>query len=196
VTFAPPPRLTPPPPPALPRTISAAVSAGSAATYAAARAARAARRIVSDASAASAYAADAAASDASDASDVAARNAVWLMVSADATALETGSSDPSLLDRPLWREWSGYEDRDGRYIVTMVPQGITENWSRLKSELSKRADEYWQVWLDWYDAVLDGRPPWPALNEKQRDDLTVAIALIDDKTWKQGPSSPTRRSSG
>ncbi|MGD0763882.1 MAG: hypothetical protein ABR929_11985 [Roseiarcus sp.] len=58
----------------------------------------------------------------------------------------------------------------------------------MKVALPKRAGESWQFWLDWYEAILNGRSPWPALNDKQREDLTIAIALIDDKIWKQGPA--------
>ncbi|MGO4869816.1 MAG: hypothetical protein ACLPGW_04285 [Roseiarcus sp.] len=51
-----------------------------------------------------------------------------------------------------------------------------------------RRGENWRVWVDWYHEILYGRPPWPALSDKQREDLTIAIALIDEEIWKQGPA--------
>jgi hypothetical protein len=150
-------------------TAAVAVAAAAAAVVAsdAADATLAAAQAV-DASAAAAAAAayDSASNASAKRNAVAAGDAVWLIVSTDATALETRAGALSLLDCPLWGEWSGHEDREGRHIVTFVPQWLTQNWSRLKSLLLERSGENWQVWLDWYDAVLNGRPPWPRCERK------------------------------
>jgi hypothetical protein len=190
---------------------AAEVAAVDAAAYAAVEAAGAAAYAAVDAAGASAYAADAdaayaavkAADAAAYAADADARadaaaaaatagEAIWRTVSTDATALEMlGGAPPPLdppLDLPLWVEWRAGAGRGGRFESGRMLYEINESWLRLKAELSNRAAENWQVWLDWYDAILYGRPPWPALSDKRREDLTIAIALIDDKTWRQGPT--------
>jgi len=88
----------------------------------------------------------------------------------------------------LWARQQVDKGDGFRVVPVSAPNEIAEHWRQLKVALPKRASENWQVWLDWYDAILHGRPPWPALNEKQREDLAIAIALIDDKIWKQGPA--------
>ncbi|MFZ1963800.1 MAG: hypothetical protein WAU78_10125, partial [Roseiarcus sp.] len=118
----------------------------------------------------------------------AAQTAILRTVSDDATALETLAVAASLVDLPLWEEWRADESGEGRLWSARMPTEINADWLRVKAELPKRAGENWRVWLDWYEAILNGRPPWPALNDKQREDLTIAIALIDDKIWKQGPA--------
>jgi len=172
---------------------TAAASAASAADAASASAAyaayaTAAASAADAASAAAAYAADAYAAACTADAAASARKAIWRRLSADATDLETLGGAVMLSELPVWGEWRADASRGGRLELVGVPPEISRNWSRLKAELPKRAGENWQVWLDWYDGVLNGRPPWPALGEKQREDLTVAIALIDDKIWRQGPA--------
>jgi hypothetical protein len=133
-------------------------------------------------------AADAFAAAVAVATDEDAWKAIWQRLSADATTRETFRGAASVLELPLWGEWGEDASRAGRLKPAGMPSEINTIWTRLRAELPKRADENWQVWLDWYDSVLNGRPPWPALSDKQREDLTMAIALISDKIWKRGPA--------
>ena len=117
----------------------------------------------------------------------AARALIWRTVSVDAAFLESSLDAHRVIEYPLW----GTQPVSGPGSAgqpASAPNEIVEHWRQLKSALPKRAGENWQVWLDWYDAVLNGRRPWPALDEKQREDLTVAIALIGQELWRQGPA--------
>jgi len=171
---------------------AAAADAASAFTAAASASSYAAAAAASTSTSAPASAAYAAAAASGSASASAGRAAVWQTVSADATALETLGAALSLIDIPLWGEWHSDGGRAGRLEPSDMSPAISREWARLQVELSKRAGENWRVWLDWYDAILKGRPPWPALNEKQREDLTIAIALVEDKFWNQGPTVANR----
>jgi hypothetical protein len=112
---------------------------------------------------------------------------VWRMISVDAAFLEGSLDAHMLVDYPLWGRAPEVRGLAFPMQPASAPTAISDGWSKLKVALLKRDGENWHVWLDWYDAILNGRPSWPALNEKQREDLTIAIALIDDKIWKQGP---------
>jgi hypothetical protein len=164
-----------------------AVVVAAAAAAATASSAAAVAHAAAQAADAAAAAADAAAY-ASDAQDYAlARTMIWRTVSSDATLLDAPGDSLSPTDLPLWGVWRADTVRGGQFESAAVPSWIDGNWTRLRGELLRRQGENWRVWVDWYHEVLYGRPPWPALNEKQREDLAVAIALIDDKVWKQGP---------
>lgn len=113
---------------------------------------------------------------------------IWRMISVDATFLEGSLDAHMLVDYPLWGREPAVSGLAFPMQPASAPTAISEGWSNLKAALPKLAGENWQVWLDWYDAILNGRAPWPALNEKRREDLTIRIALIDDKIWRQGPA--------
>jgi len=93
---------------------------------------------------------------------------VWAAVAADCSKAAAGVS---ILRAPLW------EDSDNPPI---------EVW-RSVAEIWRRDGANWRLWIDWYDAALEGRPllgdwdrHWALLNE---------IALIDPEDWDAGPES-------
>ncbi len=52
-------------------------------------------------------------------------------------------------------------------------------------DLSSSSMSDWQFWIDWYDALLDGRP---MLGDAGRTwEMLEQIALIDPETWDKGP---------
>ncbi|MFZ2493409.1 MAG: hypothetical protein WA208_18160 [Thermoanaerobaculia bacterium] len=129
--------------------------------YAAARAAeRAAIAIVvnstHNAAAATDYAADAT-------NDTA---AFWSALSSDATRIQDKRVKPEVVaSSALWPQAS--------------PPEINELWQEMKRDL-RAAGHDWDVWLDWYDARLDG-----LFRDEKRE---RAYVLIFDDLWKAGPA--------
>ena len=154
------------------RTTDAAAHAAYAAThaahattavahaYAATHAARAA--------AAADAAADAAARDATNAAAFAAvfTAAAWSAASVEAAALEKGQAPERVVAMPLWSE--------------EMPVRMRITWAELQDHLNN-ANEGWEVWTDWYEDRLHGRPFNKPLEE--------ARVLIPDEIWKQGPKA-------
>ncbi|MGX0901693.1 hypothetical protein ACSSV8_000247 [Roseovarius sp. MBR-79] len=93
---------------------------------------------------------------------------VWGAVREDAEFVASGDA-PDL--RPLWP--------DG-------PGPLAQMWDDVKSRVAKAPDaQDWQFWIDWYDALLDGRP---MLGDPARTwEMLEKIALIDPATWDKGP---------
>lgn len=166
-------------------------------TAAAARAARASARGIDASVRAAADAADAAAAFAAAAAYVAAEAlparataaraaAIAAAASYAAFAVEVGQTH-GLISEKLWRD-----DPATRAIIPRVgksvPDLFADLWRDLKTWLLVREGENWSVWTDWYDAWLDGRDQFPQLSAKAREDLDIAICLIPDADWQEGPA--------
>lgn len=67
----------------------------------------------------------------------AARHVFWSAVTDDLSAIESGEA---LSDRPLWPGG--------------VPYAVAENWRALIDALP--SEDHWRVWIDWYEARLNG----------------------------------------
>ncbi len=104
----------------------------------------------------------------------------WEMLSVDATFLER-TTDVAYLSRlPFWTLDS--RTLGERLLRNYFPEAKLESsWGQLKESLSARKGEDWQVWIDWYEARLHGRDPWP-------EEVEVACALIPNEMWEQGPA--------
>jgi hypothetical protein len=63
-----------------------------------------------------------------------------------------------------------------------------EVWGKLKKlTQTDNAEDSWQFWIDWYDALLEGRT---LLSDPKRSvDMLEQIALIDPETWDAGPET-------
>jgi hypothetical protein len=92
---------------------------------------------------------------------------------ADAALIESGGSrDKSvalaaeLAARPLW--------------PGETPFWAAEPWAQLKP-LLLAVDEDWEVWTEWYEDRLAGRP--------SDQELELARALLPDDLWQQGPKA-------
>ncbi len=165
---------------------AASFSAASAADYAAASFS-AASSSASSASSAADYAAASAASaaartSASSAARAAASN-MWKMASTDASLIEAGRN---VMDRALWLQPTRGAVRGFR--SHSPPDWASTAWRELKTQLLADGD-HWQVWIDWYEAILKGKSPYPNINGKARESLEMQIALLPDELWKQGPKA-------
>ncbi|WP_421982592.1 P-loop NTPase fold protein [Roseibium sp.] len=126
------------------------------------------------ASAATYYAAATAyyAADTATATD-AANTAFAATDAADPTALETdrrqimsGLSPADLADLPLWPD-------------SQIPDDLYKDWENLKSTLLSLGQN-WEVWTDWYESRLSGRPA-------QSTALEVARVTLPEAMWREGP---------
>ena len=61
------------------------------------------------------------------------------------------------------------------------PDWLAPVWTGLREALVA-SDESWQFWVDWYEALRDGRPA-------DEEALEVARVTIADETWLEGPTS-------
>lgn len=94
-----------------------------------------------------------------------AKLAVWAALDKDADRLEQGMAHLTLAVQPLWPD--------------TPPEGLAQAWPTLRARLLE-ADPTWQVWTDWYQDRLDGKP----INEA----LEIEKALIPDEDWDTGPA--------
>ncbi len=165
----------------------AASTYASYASYAAADAADTAARSAASASAASAASAadasarSAASADASYASVAA--SAVWAAVSADATVLAGGL--PGAMTGPLWRRVELGADGAVSVVDVAVPVWADTLLGALPFELLARG-AHWSIWLDWYDAVLNNKPPW-GLPRDVCNEVMYQLLTLDESEWKKGP---------
>ncbi len=98
----------------------------------------------------------------------AAHHDIWSMLSHDASTLEADFSPKSLMKSPLWLE--------------DAPRWASEAWRDLKAYLAQFPEEHWEVWTDWYEARLEGRPiDW----DLQRKRVMIPY---EEKLWDQGPT--------
>ena len=154
-------------------------AAAACAAYAAVRAVDAAEAFVSfagpqgytAAAAAAAAAADAAAvaytsfatANTSSAALAAARAGSWAAVLADVTFFRPSAQ---LADRPLWP--------DG-----VPPPWAPSSWHSLVSVLPE--GENWDVWSDWYEALIKGRP--------LREEIEIIYATVPEEKWNESPAA-------
>lgn len=182
-------------------TVASAAASAASASAAAASAAASAAAFAADASAFAAsavFAADAAtsatfasgafasavfasavfasASAAAFASAADADAEVWSNISHDVTAIDGGLSPSELAGQPIWM--TGRE----------IPNWAMASWQNLKRHLVA-ADEGWEVWTEWYEARLAGRPTYPNLSAKANEEIELARALIPNEMWEAGPAA-------
>jgi len=90
----------------------------------------------------------------------------WEALSNDCKFLMVREKAVDLAYRPLWSGEKGIEVR-------------MNHWTRLKKTLHGQAQD-WQVWIEWYEDRVQGRPFNQGLEE--------AIANFDPDFWKKGPA--------
>ncbi|MEM6384289.1 MAG: hypothetical protein AAF739_16570 [Pseudomonadota bacterium] len=149
----------------------AAARAADAAAYAADAADAAAR--AADAAAYAADAAYAAADAAARAAYAAAYAADAAYAAADAADVEAIEAGKTLALQPLWPDGESNWAR--------------KNWQTLRQSLLD-LEEDWEVWIDWYEARLQGKPTF-RLSAAANERIEVARVLeIEEEDWKQGPA--------
>ena len=117
---------------------------------------------------AAAYAANACAAANANAAAADGADLVWAAIRLDAEQTAGGDFPDALA---LWPEGK---------------EPLAKEWGLIKSQLSKSSDiAGWEFWIEWYDALLDGRP---ILGDAARTwEMLEEIALIDAATWDAGP---------
>jgi hypothetical protein len=114
----------------------------------------------------------------------AARNAAfadamfWTAISLDAAIMESGSAHETLHSSPLWLP-TDFSGRVAEATFDATPEWASDKWLEFEQRLLE-ANEGWEVWTDWYGALLEGRSLDP--------DLELKIALIPEEFWKQHPA--------
>lgn len=99
--------------------------------------------------------------------DIVTKEAAAAALIADADALGNGYSVAKLSSFALWNKG--------------IPDMLSEAWQSLKATLLA-ADEDWEVWTDWYDALLEGR-----LAESEA--ISLARVTLPEEFWERGPKA-------
>lgn len=69
-----------------------------------------------------------------------------------------------------------------------VPLGLLDMWVSIERRLESLHQD-WEVWTEWYDARLRGRPTHPELSAAANERIEVARVLeIEEEDWEQGPA--------
>jgi hypothetical protein len=106
-----------------------------------------------------------------------------------AARADSAIADDTLEDLRLTDHGSSYTVRGKaatKLASTKLWQGetahaVADAWALLKSRMLL-AGEGWEVWVDWYEDRLYGRP---SLGEA----FDIALATLPDDVWKQGPKA-------
>ena len=92
---------------------------------------------------------------------------LWATISADAAFLRgAGGSSQSLVDQPSWPKKA-------------PPAWAHKAWAALLHALPK--DEDWDVWIDWYEARLEGR--------SDPEEVELVYATVPPEKWNEGPAA-------
>ncbi|MDP3407928.1 hypothetical protein [Bosea sp. (in: a-proteobacteria)] len=108
----------------------------------------------------------------------------YLMFSQDAADIAAHNKVDALRDVPLWR-------------AIDVPQRISDSWITMTAAL-RRADgasDWSLVWIDWYEAIRDGRAPW-GLPRETGEQILVEAMLWPQEEWDKGALHINRRIAG
>jgi hypothetical protein len=112
----------------------------------------------------------------------------WAAVTTDAAALEKGL--PTSMTGHLWRSWSGGDGTPAAIHSVDPPDWATRDWAALKQHLGT-ADN-WQVWTEWYEAILDGKPAWSLSHDIGNEIMFTALTWPEEE-WEKGPAYVNRR---
>lgn len=82
-----------------------------------------------------------------------------------------GAFAVGLASNPLWQE---------------VPPRIDLSWKELRAALWTASDADWEVWIDWYEDRLAGRPSFG-------EAFDIAVATLANSLWEQGPKAVNAR---
>ncbi len=142
---------------------NAAATAGNAANAAATAATATANAATATAATATANAAPATAATATAAT--AADALIWDSISRDVEWIERGQSLGGLIETSIWFD--------------AIPSWAVEHWGTMRAALPD--DQHWQVWIDWYEARLAGRPTSEAYD--------LAFVKVPEEEWRKGPAA-------
>ncbi len=92
---------------------------------------------------------------------------LWTAISADVgLLLEANTSAAALVNQPLWLKHG-------------PPPWAQASWAGLLTALPQ--DEDWDVWIDWYEGRLRGRP--------DPEEIEFVYASVPRKRWDEGPAA-------
>ncbi|RXT57264.1 hypothetical protein B6S44_02175 [Bosea sp. Tri-44] len=110
------------------------------------------------------------------------QGAALAAVSYDALQVAAGGGGAGdLRSWPLWP--------DGQ-----VPDSIASHWRRFAAtlETAEHGADWRVVWLDWYEALRDGRAPW-GLRRQTGEALLIEAMLWPKEEWSKGAAHINRR---
>jgi hypothetical protein len=106
----------------------------------------------------------------------------------DYSYLKTNTAD-ELLHIPLWPENGSGVEMGPETVRLQSSGGYEFTWQDLRSLLLADAG-HWQIWIDWYERLLIGRPSnvgfWGVAGDIGKQ-LDVDIATLHEKEWNSGP---------
>lgn len=95
---------------------------------------------------------------------------MWLAIAADAQYIAQGGTLAKLTENALWPSH---------------PSWAIFAWTELSKSLHSIAP-HWKVWVDWYSAILDGKPAWGL--SRERSEAIMGDAVLWPKgNWNSGP---------
>jgi hypothetical protein len=132
------------------------------------------------------YSAASAAAAAADAVSIAVPNSalIWRTVS-DELGLFAEFPFNVVLDGSLWREVKFYK-KGASSRGPDTPDWAQAAWFEFRTELLSRG-AHWRLWVEWYDAVLNGYEPWKLPREAGNNVLLEALTWPDEK-WRRPPA--------
>ena len=100
------------------------------------------------------------------AADTSAYPANAVALASDRQYIESSKAVEELTISPLWPDRA-------------IPDELPKSWEELKTQL-RSLDEDWDVWTQWYEDRLAGRPP-------EDEALAVARVTLPEPMWREGP---------
>jgi hypothetical protein len=151
-----------------------------AAAYAADAASKAEDNVAEFAADAAADAADAAAAAAND---FGGWDDFWESVNYDLELMrEHAASD--IVERMLWGQFRFVEGRSFTFDAkTRVWRGPA--WSGFRKSLFDY-EPHWQIWIDWYEDILNGHPPW-GLPREAGNAVSLEFLTWPEEKWEREP---------
>lgn len=128
------------------------------------------------------------AAPASAAAASAARSAAFSIITADANWLLAGESPQALASSPLGAilvDWSAVAG-PGASTRNLPPDDLfAPQWAELRQNLIAHNGN-WMVWIEWYEAVRDGKAPWGLPRDASNSVMLEALKWPESE-WEQGP---------
>jgi hypothetical protein len=103
------------------------------------------------------------------------------VLSRDAASLASYSRADSLRSVRLWHSGA-------------VPDFVADRWAELSNALLQAdgASDWSLIWIDWYEAIRDGRAPW-GLTREMGEQILVEAMLWPQEEWDKGALHINRR---
>jgi hypothetical protein len=111
------------------------------------------------------------------------KNLIWESLNRDLGLLQERSI-AEVVESALWpvipldtyRTFSG---------VHPMPYRLEREWLSLGAQLLRRGPR-WQIWIEWYEDVLNGRPPW-GLPRESGNRVSFEFLTWPDEKWLRDP---------